>query len=163
MTQNWSKFNDARLVNISPDGRKIIYKAMEIACIKLGLKIFHEIRDSIGVRGFILEDSQQRKYFLVAKRYVYASKYGPIVSINKDIVDGCVDWDFFVVMYIDDGDYVYTFDPERIAKEKIFTNSFNRQQMYNFSIKLARNMELTRTRKSEPQKSSTLGRYIRMK
>lgn len=156
----WSKYNLEGILNIKD--RKIIHKAKDFAMKKLHLTLEGPIKDNIGIWSYLLRDKKGRKYFLVAKRYIAIINNKPIVSINEKIVNLCKDWGYYVLMYIEQGDYIYSFDPNKIISNH-FKNRFNYQTMMNFSISLGKNMILTRTQIKKPLIESPLIKYIRGK
>lgn len=158
--QRWRRWGYWDQLNIKDP--KIIHKYARYACKKLNLKIFSQIKDRIGTRSYVLEDKQNRKYFFVCKRYVAIINNEPTVSINEGIILDCRNWNYFIILFIEKGGYLYTFDPVDIIMHS-WPNQFNMQNMLNFSIRLAKNLELTRTRKKRPVEQSALVKYITTK
>jgi len=134
---------------------KILYDSVEYACRQLHLELVQYISDSIGKKGAILKDKLGRRYLFACKRYMFFRKneYG-IISFTKQIVQDAIERKCRLMMLIEDKDeenvpknYLYTFNPIQILEDKhSFTNLFNEQEMINFDICLALNMEESRRR-----------------
>ena len=93
------------------------------------------LKDSHGIYGY-----RFGHYVLLAKGYIY----GNVVSIHRKALGIALTNSIPIVMYIEDADAFYKFDPQDILKETSSEddNLKGQEIMRNFSIKLGKRFEV---------------------
>jgi len=102
---------------------------------KLGLKYLEDdekLKDKYGVFAYNLKN-----FVVVAKRYIY----GNIVSCHKRAVVSAMNQKKPLIMYIDQVDKFYQFDPKEIF-ENSKENLKGGEKMLNFDIRLGKHIEI---------------------
>jgi len=137
-------------IHILPD--RILHEKMRYVCRHMRLHVITHLKDKIGIYAYLLADASGRRYLFACKRYIYwkPDAWG-IVSFTKHLVTDAQKNHWTLLMLIEEPDeeiernYIYTFNPADILQHgHTFRNEFNTQEMINFDICLATNMEITR-------------------
>ena len=126
---------------------KILYESARYVADKMHLQVEETIADHIGNKGYIFKDPKGRRYYFACKRKMDFSKKPAIISFSKDIVKGALIHKCILLMFIEEGKYIYMFDPKTIlTMPEMWENTFNDQVMVNFPIDYCMNAEPTRSR-----------------
>lgn len=104
------------------------------ALVKLGLKGYdvpndRKLRDDYGIFGYNL-----KSFVLVAKQYIM----GWVVSAHKRAVVSALNQSNPLVMFLDEQDKFYEFDPKQILEDNVGENYKGTALMVNWDIRLGK-------------------------